>query len=177
MMRLLLFLALAFSATTALSDSLSLKGKNELSVHGSLDILGPNGDVIDLRAGYGWYLEDDWLVGWDYQWQLSEDIALSGDFRSQQITAKTELLFVGENKLAPFIGTEVGFRNTKFGNIFKQESGLVVGLSLGAKYFLEESVSINASIKYLVASEEVFAVDYEAQDNYVYTSFGVSAVF
>lgn len=176
MSRIALFMILIFSLSPAFSQSPELAGKNELSLTGGFDFQGPNGDSIDLRAGYGWFLRDSLLVGGEFQWALVEDIAPGGnDYRAQQASLVAEMLFIGDSELVPYVGIEIGFRNSKFNEL--DESGLVFGGRVGARYFMTESVSINGSLNVLLADKEVFIVDFEAEDQYVYPSFGINAVF
>lgn len=176
MLRKTLLILLTVCLTPAFAQAPVLAGKNELNLHGGFDLQGPNGDNIDLLVGYGWFLRDDLLVGGEFQWALVEDIAPGdNDYRSQQVSLITELLFVGDTELVPFVGAEVGFRNSKFNDL--GESGLVYGGRVGARYFLTESVSIEGSIKLLLSGKDVFIVDFEADDQYIYPSFGINAVF
>ena len=174
MFKIILSLILSLWLLPAAAETPALAGKSELSLHGGLDYQGPNGDNIDLRIGYGWFLSDDLLVGGEYLWTLMEDIA-PGDYRSQQGSAFIEKLFLGEGSLAPYVGGEIGFRNSDFGNY--NESGLVLGVRGGARYFLNEAVSIDLSLVYLSSDKDVYIVDFEAEKQYIYPSFGLKAVF
>jgi len=176
MSRTVLLCILVLSLSPAIAQPPELAGKNELSLHGGLDYQGPNGDKIDLLVGYGWYLRDDLLLGGELLWSLVEDIAPGEkDYRSQQASLVVEKLFIGDGAFVPYIGAEIGFRNSKFKGL--DESGLVFGGRFGARYFLTESVSIDGSISLLSADKKVFIVDFEAEDQYVYPSFGIKAVF
>ncbi len=169
-------LILVLSISPVLAQPPELAGKNELKLHGGLDFQGPNGDKIDLRGGYSWYLSNSLLVGGEAQWSVIEDIAPGeNDYRAQQVNLVAELLFIGDSELVPYAGVEIGFRSSKFNNL--SESGLVFGGRVGARYFLTESVSINGSLSYLIADKEVFIVDFEAEDKYLYPSIGINAVF
>jgi len=176
MLKIALFIMLIFTLPPVVAQAPELSGKNELRLHGGFDYQGPNGDKIDLTVGYGWYLRDDLLVGGEFQWALLEDISSKGgDYRSQQASLFAEKLFIGDSELVPYVGLEIGFRNSKFEDL--DESGLLVGGRVGARYFLTESVSIDGSLSWLLADKEVFIVDFEAEDQYVYPSFGIKAVF
>lgn len=176
MLRVTLMTALLLSLSPSFAQPPELAAKNELSLYGGFDFQGPNGDKIDLAVGYGWFLRDDLLVGGEFQWALLEDIAPGeDDYRSQQASLVVEKLFPGESKLVPYVGLEVGFRNSKFEDL--DESGLIYGGRVGARYFLTESVSIDGSLSWLLADKEVFIVDFEADDQYLYPSVGINAVF
>jgi len=176
MLKVTLFITLLFSLPPLFAQPPELAGKNELSLHGGFDFQGPNGDKIDLEVGYGWFLRDDLLVGGEFQWALIEDIAPGADdYRSQQASLFAEKLFIGDSELVPYVGAEIGFRNSKFDNL--DESGLLVGGRVGARYFITESVSIDGSLVWLVADKEVFIVDFEVDDQYLYPSIGIKAVF
>lgn len=174
MRTLVQFFILFMVLPTAFAQAPELAGKNELSLHGGFDYQGPNGDNIDVQIGYGWFLRDDLLVGGEYQWALIEDIA-PGDYRAQQISAMVEKWFIGEGAMVPYVGVELGFRNTKFSDL--DESGLILGGRLGARYFLTDSVSIDGSLQFLLSDKDVFIVDFEAEDQYLYPSFGINAAF
>lgn len=182
MLRIYLFMVLIVSLLPAYAQPPELAGKNELSLYGGFDFQGPNGDYINLQVGYGWFLRDDLLVGGEFQWTLIEDIAPSeNDYRSQQASLVVEKLFIGDSELVPYVGVEIGFRNTKFNDDTKlndlDDSGLVIGGRVGAQYFLTESVSIDGSLTWLLADDEIFIVDFETDDQYLYPSFGINAVF
>ena len=174
MLKKAMFVFLLLWILPAVASPPSLMGKNQLSLNGSLDYQGANGDDIEIRVGYGWFLRDDLLFGGEYLWKLTEDIA-PGDYRSQQGSVVVEKLFLGDGALVPYIGAEAGFRNSDFGDF--NESGLVLGARGGARYFLSDSVSIDASLVFLSAAKDVFIVDYKAESQYIYPSFGLKAVF
>ncbi len=176
MLRIALLVMLVFVLPPVIAQAPQLNGKTELSLHGGFDYQGPNGDKIDLEVGYGWYLRDDLLVGGEFQWALLEDISSKGgDYRSQQASMVAVMLFIGDSELVPYAGLELGFRNSKFEDL--DESGLIAGGRVGARYFLTESVSIDGSLSWLLADKEVFIVDFEAEDQYLYPSIGINAVF
>ncbi len=176
MLRVTLIITLLFSLPPLYAQPPELAGKNELSLHGGFDFQGPNGDNIDLSVGYGWFLHDDLLVGGEFQWAVIEDISPGEkDYRSQQVSLFVEKLFIGESDLVPYAGLEIGFRNSRFEDL--DESGLVYGGRVGARYFLTESVSIDGSLSWLLAGKEVFIVDFEAEDQYLYPRLGIKAVF
>lgn len=176
MLRITLVVMLTFFLPPAFAEPPSLAGKNQLNLHGGLDFQGPNGDKIDLMLGYGWFLRDDLMVGGELLWTVIEDIAPGeNDYRSRQVSLIAEKLFISDSKLAPYVGVEIGARNSQFNDL--DESGLVFGGRVGARYFLTESVSIDGSIKIMVSDKDVFIVDFEADDQYIYPSFGINAVF
>jgi hypothetical protein len=165
-----------FSLSSAFAQPPETGGKTQLSLHGSLDFQGPNGDNTDIQVGYGWYIDDQTLIGGEYRWSLIEDIAPGeDDYRAQQASFVAEWLFTDESALVPYIGGEIGFRNIKFEDL--DESGLVYGGRLGLMYFLTESVAIDGSVSLLQSDKEVFIVDFEAEDQYLYPSFGLKALF
>lgn len=156
--------------------SYTAQGGQELSLAGSFDIEAPSGDNINLRAGYGWYYQDDLLFKLDYQWVVTEDIAASnGDYRAQQGSFGTEYLFSNGGAAVPYVGINVGWRNTKFGSV--RESGLVIGPKAGFRYFLNDSVSIDSSVSLNFSNEDVFLVDFESTDSYIFPGVGISASF
>ncbi|MDH3636481.1 MAG: porin family protein [Gammaproteobacteria bacterium] len=182
MPRTTLLMILVFSLPPVFAQSPELAGKTGLSLYGGFDYQGPNGDNIYLQVSYGWFLLDDLLIGGEFQWALIEDIAPGeNDYRSQQASLVAEKLFTGDSELVPYVGVEIGFRNTKFKDSIElkdlDESGLVIGGRVGVQYFLTESVSIDGSLSWLLADKEVFIVDFEAEDQYLYPSIGINAVF
>lgn len=174
MQRATRFVFLFLMLSPVFAQAPELAEKNELSLHGGFDYQGPNGDNIDVQIGYGWFLRDDLLLGGEFQWALIEDIA-PRDYRSQQYSVVAEKLFIRDAALLPYVGVEVGFRNSKFSDL--DESGLIFGGRLGARYFLTESVSIDGLLQILLSDKDVFIVDFEADDQYLYPSIGINAAF
>lgn len=170
---LLLLLLLPISA---FAQTGTLKGSQELSLFGSLDFQGPSGDDVDIRLGYGWYHQDDLLFKWNYNWIVVEDISpAGGDYRSQQGSFATEYLFNESSNTKPYIGIDLGWRNTKFGSV--RESGLVIGPKAGIRMFLNDSVSIDSSISFRYSNEDVFIVDQETSDTHIFPGIGINATF
>ena len=176
MPRIYLSIIFVLSFTSAFARPPELDGETQLSLQGGLDFQGANGDNTDIRVGYGWYVDDRTLIGGEYRWILIEDIAPGeDDYRAQQASFVIERLFTGDSALVPYVGGEVGGRNTKFEDL--DESGLVYGGRLGARYFLTDSVAVDISVNMLFSDKKVFIVDFEAEDQYVYPSFGLKAIF
>lgn len=176
MARIALLLCIMFSLSNAFAQSPEPDGKSQLSLQGSLDFQGANGDNTDIQVGYGWYIDDATLIGGEYRWILIEDIAPGeNDYRAQQAGFVAERLFIGDSALVPYVGGEIGFRNSRFEDL--DESGLVYGGRLGIRYFLTESVAVDVSANLLFSDKQVFIVDFDAEDQYVYPSFGLKAIF
>ena len=157
-------------------DAPELAGKNELGVSGKFDFQGPNGDNIDLRIGYGWFLRDDLLLGASFEWALSEDIAPGeDDYRAQQAGVELQYLFPGDGPWMPYVGLEAGFRNLKFED--DDDSGLVLGANAGVRYLLTQSVAVDFNLRWLTASKDLFIVDFDAEKQYVVPVVGIKAIF
>ena len=175
MTKITLLLVALLVSQLASAETPALAGKDELVLQGWLDYQGPNGDNIDLLAGYGWFVDANLRLGGEFQWSLIEDIAPGEqDYRSQQVLLSADWLFSGGN-LVPYVGLLGGYRNSKYEDL--DEAGMVYGGRIGLRYFLNDSVSVNAAIGMLFGDKEVFIVDFEADDRYVYPSIGLSAVF
>lgn len=175
MLRVILSLMLLSIPAPALSDA-DFAGRNELSLHGSLDYQGPNGDNIDLRIGYGRFLSDEMLLGLNFQWSLIEDIAPGeDDYRAQQAGIEWQYLFSDREPLVPYIGVEAGLRQVDFGDV--DESGLVLGATAGTRYLLDRGVAIDVSLRLLTSSKDLFIVDFEAERQYIVPAIGIRAIF
>lgn len=177
MWKINVFLLALFVTTPAWGQNLPvLAGKREFSLHGSFDYQGPNGDNIDLRVGYGWYLRDALLLAVNYQWALLEDIAPGeDDYRAQQVGVELQYLFRGNEPILPYVGVETGIRNVKFDDI--DDSGLVVGGIAGSRFLLNDSVAIDVSLRILTSSDELFIVDFETERQYVVPAIGIKVNF
>lgn len=177
MFRINVFLLALFVTTPAWGQNQPLlAGEREFSLHGSLDYQGPNGDNIDLRVGYGWFLGEAVLLAATYQWVLLEDIAPGeNDYRAQQVGAELQYLFRGHEPVLPYVGVETGLRNVRFDEV--DESGLVVGAIAGSRYLVNDSVAIDVSLRFLTSSDELFIVDFEAERQYVVPAIGIKVIF
>jgi hypothetical protein len=112
----------------------------------------------------------------EYRWDLVEDIAPGENgYRSQQTSLVVDKLFIGESAFVPCVGAEIGFRNSRISDL--DGPGLVYGRRVGARYYITESVSIDGSLSWLLSNKDVFIVDFEADDQYLYPSVGINAVF
>lgn len=176
MLRLTIVFIFLLASPLVSAQSPRLAGNSELGLHAWLDYQGPNGDNIDILASYGWYLDDNLKLGLEYQWSLIEDIAPGEkDYRAQQGSFVAEWLFTRDSAFVPYVGGLVGFRNSKFEDL--DESGLVYGGRAGLRYFLTDSVSIDGTVNLLFSDKKLFIVDFDAEDNYVYPTIGLKAVF
>lgn len=141
-----------------------------------LDLQIPAEHNIDYFPGRNWLADHGCSLKCHYQSIVVEDLTLSGNNSgTQQGDFITRYYFSGEGATATYLGIEAGWRRTDFGSV--RESGLVFGSRLGIRYFFNNAVSIDTSISYKFSTGDVFIVDSDMTDNYLYPGIGLRAMF
>ena len=152
------------------------QGASEVSDDSSLDFRG-NGEInIDIPATYGWAIREELSVKCSFRIVSVYDFRSgSYDYRLQQGDWITEFRLNDSATTSPYLGVEVGWRRTQFGSV--KESGIILGSRAGVRFFFNDSVSIDTSIGFKFSTDEVFFVDDQATDQYIYPGIVLKAWF
>ncbi|MBK1832684.1 outer membrane beta-barrel protein [Roseibacillus ishigakijimensis] len=161
------------------NDSLPMlsAGTQELGVGGSLDL--EDGVAWDLNLTYGWFLRDNWEVGFSIDW-AGED----GDIlRDSRFGLFTEYNFATGTKWVPYIGAGVSYAASgdKFDSVNNQEIGGEDGFAfsgeLGVKYFFRSHMAVYGGVNFSWSPDDVFGVADEISDNLTQIEIGMRFYF
>jgi hypothetical protein len=96
------------------------------------DFSDSRGGDREIHLGYGWLIEDNWLLKCSYQSMTLEDIG-AGENNSQtwQGGIVSEHYFSDSGSTIIYLGVEAGWRRTKLGSV--RESVFVLRPRLGIK--------------------------------------------
>lgn len=153
------------------------RGTQELSLSGRLDL--PDLDELDydIDGSYGYFFRDGWEVGFQ---------VTASDFGGRdriEITGFSEYNFRRNSDLVPFVGAGIGLVSADFdddiviGTPIDDDDGLVFDVEGGVKFFIRSYMAISASIDFKFATEDVFAIDEEIEDNITSIRLGMRYYF
>ncbi len=152
------------------------RGSQELSIHVSPDFEGAVGDMIDVDAGYAYFVRDRLSLGATLLYEGLEDVAgEDSDYRSSEIGLFAEYHFGGESRFVPYLGLGAGWRRTDFALL--DESALVYGARAGLKLFVADNVSLDFQLTYKLGGADVFINDFVAEDTDLSSGIGLRVLF
>ncbi len=163
-------------ASYAEAQPLIRKGSRELSIHVSPDFEGAVGDMIDARAGFGWFLRDGLAARATLAYAILEDVAgEDSDYRTSEFGLAGEYHLRRDSRLVPYLGVGLGWRSSHFGKL--EESALVYGPRAGIKVFIADNVALDFELTYKLASADVFINDFVAEDTDLWSGIGLRVLF
>ncbi len=158
------------------AQSILQPGMNDLDIGEPLNLRFSSQDSVNSLIDYSWLLEDSWSLKCRYQTFSVEDFAVGSHNYQTRLSGFTSRHYIfGGGTTAAYLGIEAGWRRTKFGSV--RESGFVFGSRLGIRYYFNNSVSIDSSISYKFSTDDVFIVNHNATDSYIYPGIGLKASF
>ncbi len=170
---ILLCLAVSFPVS---AQSILRSGLHDLDIAEPLDYRVSSEYEIKFPVDYSWLVRDNWLLKCRFQSFAMKGIAHGdSDYRIQQGNFFSQYYFPGGGSTAAYLGVEAGWRRTKYGSV--RESGLVIGSSLGIKYFFNNSISIDTSISYKLSTDDVFIIDHNTTDRFLFRGIEFKASF
>lgn len=134
------------------------KGTQEFGISGNLNFADDFAYNLDLT--YGWFIQDNWQVGFTASTQGVDDDLSFG------LGLFTEYNFSRQNsKWVPFVGLSAEW--ARLDSDFFDESSISLGLDLGLKYFIRENIALSFSIGADFAFDDVFpgGDDFQQQIN------------
>ncbi len=132
------------------------EGTQEIQVGGFVNWNGRNDERTELKLGYGYFIDENFVVGPRFSMgHDSADALFTFD-------AYTEYHFPVNDIVAPYIGAALGYANNS-----KAEKSSAVTLSIagGCKFFIVEDLALDLSLNHTQATERIFLsdLDFERQ--------------
>ncbi|GHC65356.1 hypothetical protein [Roseibacillus persicicus] len=161
-------------------DSLPMlaAGTQELGIGGSVDL--NDGVEWDLNFTYGWFIKDNWEVGFSVDW-AGED----GDIlRDSRFGIFTEYNFSTGSKWVPYVGLGASYASS--GDRFDptDPAGTIGGVEgvafsgeLGIKYFIRSHMAVYGGVNFSWSPDDVFGVADEIGDNLTNIEIGMRFYF
>ena len=147
------------------------EGTRELSLEGGWDSEGPTGTEFDFDVGYGIFIRDALEVGGLLGYSSTSD----GDAKVWRLGAFVEHHFDMATMTVPYVGAR--FVYADYDNAVTDEGALQYGPRVGVKHFIADNVAIDIALQYMLATEDVFVNDGEAEDTDLSIVFGIRAMF
>lgn len=152
-------------------------GTQELGIGGSVDL--NDGIAWDLNLTYGWFIKDNWEVGFSVDW-AGED---SDILRDSRFGLFTEYNFATGTKWVPYVGLGVSYAASgdRFDSVNDQEVAGVEGIAfsgeLGIKYFIRSHMAVYGGVNFSWSPDDVFGVADEIGDNLTNIEIGMRFYF
>jgi len=171
----LIVLSSAAAATAQAPTPRILEGDQELSVHVSPDFEGAVGDMIDVEAGWGFFVRDRLSLRATLLYEGLEDVAgEDSDYRSSEVGVAA-VYRLGRGRFVPYAGAGVGWRRTRFDVL--DESALVYGPRAGLEIFLADNVALDLGLTYQLGAADVFINDFVPEDTDLSSGIGLRVFF
>lgn len=145
--------SLIVTAASSHAAALAL-GTKELRLNGAADF---DPSAVALRLGYGYFIADYIEVGGLVQFVDQKNYTSIGVGGFIEYNLETESAFI------PYGGLQIGLTQADIGK--SSDTALDLGLYLGAKYFVTESLAINGRFLLGVATDDVYLGDDSKGDN------------
>ncbi len=140
------------------------EGTQEIQVGGFVNWNGRNDERTELKLGYGYFIEHDFVVGPRFSMGHDSDDALF------TFEAYTEYHFPINDVVAPYIGGSLGYANN---NKADKSSAVTLSLSAGCKFFIVEDLALDLSVNHTQATERIFLSDLDFERNRTSIEFGL----
>ncbi|MDP0489854.1 MAG: outer membrane beta-barrel protein [Verrucomicrobiota bacterium JB023] len=159
-------------------DSLPMlaKGTQELGIGGSIDL--SDGAEWDLNLTYGWFIMDNWELGFTVDWAGQDGNLLD----SGQFGVFTEYNFATGTKFVPYVGlattfASAGDRYDSVGTRIDGEDGVAFAGELGLKYFIRSHMAVYAGANFTWSLDDTLGVGDEIKDNITQLEVGMRFYF
>lgn len=151
------------------------RGTQELGLGGNLDL--NDGVAWDLNLTYGWFIQDNWQVGFAIDW-AGEDSDL---LQNSRFGVFTEYNFSTGTKWVPYVGVGVAYAATGDRFVGTEEifgnDGFSFSGEIGMKYFIRSHMAVYAGVNFSWSPDDVFGVADEIGDNLTNVEIGLRFYF
>lgn len=170
---ILIISSMVLAATVASAATLS-QGTKELQFRGNFDLESRVGQVIDFSLGYGVFVADQLEVG------------VRANIQDDDLTTNwglglfSEYNFEMDSPWVPYVGLAMDYQDNDIdgaGETSTTDNALVIGGSLGVKYFLTENLAIDGSYVFDWATESIYFEDTTLTDTQSRFLFGLRFYF
>lgn len=166
-------LSLVFGFNAMAQESILRPGLKELGLSGFVDFEGPVGGVdVSFSATYGYFVSQNTEVGVFASYSRQ----LDGQFKSYGLGVFGEQHFPWSRNLYPYGGLSVGWQYADV-DFADNDHSLIFTPRVGVKWFLSESIAIDANLFLALATDRVYVNDRDL-DRYDFgMSLGLRAYF
>lgn len=150
-------MAVGLAASSALGVTLA-PGTMETRVSGQFDATSPQGSRTDLSISYGYFFRDNLQAGGRIGFSDDDNITL------YSASAFTEYNFeIGSEDWLPFVEGSIGYAGGD-GDGGVQDSGLILELQAGIKYFLAPNVALSGAAVLNYSTADIYPDDDTYED-------------
>ncbi len=150
-------------------------GTREIGLGGTIDLEGESGLTYDFSVLYGVFIQDALEVGGTLGYDFVE-----GDpdnTTTLSLEGLVDYHFLGDTAFVPYVGGRLGWSKTETGDV--DSDAITYGARGGIKYFISDTVGIEAGIQYMMATEDIYYNDSvtEPEDTNLTIEFGIRVLF
>jgi hypothetical protein len=166
-------LSLFFGFDAMAQESILQTGLKELGLSGFVDFEGPTGGVdVDLSATYGYFVFENSEIGAFGSFSRQ----LDGQFKSYGLGIFGEQHFRWTRNLYPYGGLRIGWQYADV-DFADDDHSLIFTPRVGVKWFLSESIAIDANLFLALATDEVYVNDRDLDRYDIGMNLGLRAYF
>ena len=164
-------------APAAMGSALVTKGSNELAVDGKLDFATELGTDVNLKLKYAYFVLDRFAVGARVSGKKNDSVRHYGLGLTMEYNFALPASYkpVFGTDLVPFLGGGVDYRHAKLFDE-KEDAAVFIG-EAGLKFFLTDMTAVTLSLVGELATEEIYADDFEATDKDLSLQLGMRMYF
>lgn len=174
-------LAAALAAGTASAqdnvDPMLDRGTREIGLAGNIDITELDEIDYNLDGIYGYFFRDGWEAG-----VVISASDRNGGMDHVSVGGFTEFNFRRDRQWVPFVGGGLSLFSADFDDDISlaselDDDGVVFEVEGGAKWFLRDYMAFTISIDFQLATDDIFLVDEEIEDNLSSINIGMRYYF
>lgn len=171
------FTLFLLTCTVASAEQLAFEeGGWEVSLNGQFDPKTASGMAIDIEAGLGHFLFDNFevggLIGYGYAENGGDN---GGNSYMIEVGAFVEYNFIVDWIAIPYVGGSISWRKIDWGA--DDDNAFILGTRFGVKYFLAENWALDGSLHISFANEDIFMSEGELDDLDFRLSLGIRTYY